>query len=186
MWLQSHSRPPNFAPHRHLQRNAVRCEKDSKPQPGRVQSTLIFEHIQLMAAGPKTTKNKASVASFLAGIDNPQRSADARTVIKMMQSITRKRPVMWGTSIVGFGTYHYKYASGRPGDWFLTGVSPRKQALTVYIMPGFDDYEDLLSGLGKYKTGRSCLYINKLEDVDLQVLERLIAKSVREMERRYG
>ena len=139
-----------------------------------------------MAKAPKTTKNKASVKEFLASIDNPRRSADALTVIKMMQKITRKRPAMWGASIVGFGTYHYEYASGHEGDSFLTGVSPRKQALTVYIMPGFDDYEDLLHRLGKHKTGRSCLYINKLDDVDLGVLERLISKSVRHMENKYG
>ena len=185
MWLQSHSRPPRIL-HRSHSCNKVQAVRKLEIQPVRVQSTLISTHIQLMATKPKTTKNKASVAGFLASIDNPKRSADARTVIKLMQSITHKRPTMWGTSIVGFGTYHYKYASGREGDSFMTGVSPRKQALTVYIMPGFDDYKDLLSRLGKHKTAKSCLYINKLEDVDLSVLEQLIAKSVREMEKRYG
>jgi len=139
-----------------------------------------------MATAAKTTKNKGSVNEFLASIDNPRRSADARSVIKMMQKITHKRPTMWGTSIVGFGSYHYKYASGREGDLFLTGVSPRKQALTVYVMPGFNDYDDLLSRLGKHKTGKSCLYINKLEDVDVGVLELLITESVRHMEKKYS
>ena len=85
---------------------------------------------------------------------------------------------MWGDSIVGFGAYHYKYASGREGDWFLTGFSPRKQNLTLYIMSGFEEYNDLLNKLGKYKTGKACLYINKLEDVDLSVLQELVTKSV--------
>lgn len=139
-----------------------------------------------MATAGKTTNNKGSVNEFLASIDNPRRSADTRSVIKMMQKITHKRPTMWGTSIVGFGSYHYKYASGREGDLFLTGVSPRKQALTVYVMPGFNDYDDLLSRLGKHKTGKSCLYINKLEDVDVGVLELLITESVRHMEKKYN
>ena len=88
---------------------------------------------------------------------------------------------MWGTSIIGFGSYRYKYASGREGEWMLTGFSPRKQNLTLYIMPGFENYETLLANLGKYKTGKSCLYINKLEDVDLSVLEELVRQSVDHM-----
>jgi hypothetical protein len=85
---------------------------------------------------------------------------------------------MWGPSIIGFGSYHYKYASGREGDWFLTGFSPRKQNLSIYIMSGFNRYEEILSRLGKFKTGKSCLYINKLEDIDVKVLEKLIISSV--------
>lgn len=88
---------------------------------------------------------------------------------------------MWGSSIVGFGDYHYKYESGREGDWFVTGFSPRKQNLTLYIMAGFDNYDQLLSRLGKYKTGKSCLYINKLDDVDLDVLKELVAQSAAHM-----
>ena len=88
---------------------------------------------------------------------------------------------MWGPSIIGFGSYRYKYASGREGEWMLTGFSPRKQNLTLYIMPGFDNYDSLLAKLGKYKTGKSCLYINKLEDVDLSVLEKLVKQSVDHM-----
>ena len=99
----------------------------------------------------------------------------------MMADITGEKPVMWGPSVVGFGSYHYKYASGREGDWMITGFSPRKQALTLYIMPGFDRYDDLMVKLGKYKTGKSCLYINKLEDVDKNILHELIAHSVKYM-----
>ena len=134
----------------------------------------------------KTTKNAGSVKAFLATVENPQRRRDAETVVRMMRKITRKRATMWGTSIVGFGSYHYRNVSGREGDWFLVGVSPRKQALTVYIMPGFSDYAGLLQRLGKHKTGRSCLYINKLEDVDLDVLEQLIERSVDYMAEKYG
>jgi hypothetical protein len=92
---------------------------------------------------------------------------------------------MWGTSIVGFGSYHYRYASGQEGDWPIAGFSPRKQNLSVYIMPGFEKYGDLLSRLGKHKTGKSCLYINKLADVDMDVLEALVSEAVKAMKRRY-
>ena len=98
-----------------------------------------------------------------------------------MKEITKKKAVMWGPSIVGFGSYHYKYESGREGDMPLTGFSPRKQSLTVYIMPGFDEYEDMLGRLGKHKVGKSCLYINKLADVDKSVLRELIEKSVEKL-----
>jgi hypothetical protein len=98
-----------------------------------------------------------------------------------MRDITGDEPAMWGTSIIGFGSYRYKYASGREGEWFLTGFSPRKQNLTLYIMSGFDNYDSLLSELGKYKTGKSCLYINKLDDVDMQTLRDLIEQSVAHM-----
>ena len=136
-------------------------------------------------ADMKTTRNDASVDAFLAGVDNEKRRDDCRTVIAIMQRVTDEDPVMWGPSIVGFGSYHYKYDSGREGDFFLTGVAPRKQALTVYIMPGFNSYDGLMTKLGKHKTGRSCLYIKKLEDVDLTVLEELITKSVTWMRDKY-
>jgi hypothetical protein len=96
----------------------------------------------------------------------------------MMQKITGREPVLWGTSIIGFGTYTYRYASGKTGDWPLTGVSPRKQALTIYVMSGFTEYDSLLEQLGPHKTGRSCLYIRNLDKVDQKVLARLIRKSV--------
>ena len=129
----------------------------------------------------KTKQNEQDVYEFLDGVSNETRKNDGYAVLELMRTTTGLEPRMWGDSIVGFGSYHYKYASGREGDWFLTGFSPRKQSLTVYIMPGFDEYEALLERLGKHKIGKSCLYINKLEDVDLSVLKMLIEKSVNKM-----
>ena len=133
----------------------------------------------------KTRPNKASVAGFLAAIDDPQKRADARKVAAMMRRATGKRAKMWGSSIVGYGSYHYKYASGREGDFMLTGYSPRKSALTVYIMPGFSPFKSLMSKLGRYKTGKSCLYIKRLSDVDESALEKLIDESVKHMRKKY-
>jgi len=133
----------------------------------------------------KTQPTSADVQAFLDGVANDQRRQDAYTVLKLMKRITRTEPKMWGGSIVGFGSYHYIYESGREGDWFLTGFSPRKQALSLYIMAGFDRYEELMEQLGKYKTGKSCLYIRKLEDVDMSVLRELITESVRYMKKNY-
>jgi hypothetical protein len=104
-------------------------------------------------------------------------------VLQLMAEVTGAEPKMWGDSIIGFGNYHYKYASGREGDWFLAGFAPRKQNLTLYIMAGFDGYEALMASLGKYKTGKSCLYIKKLEDVDTAVLKQLIKQSVEHMQK---
>jgi len=126
----------------------------------------------------KTQKTRASVAKFLASIEDEKRRKDSRAVLKMMKEITGDKPEMWGPAIIGFGSYHYTYASGREGDWFLTGFSPRKQALTLYIMSGFSKYDALLKKLGKFKTGKACLYIKKLEDVHLPTLEELIRRSV--------
>jgi len=133
----------------------------------------------------KTQPTRASVTEFLAGIDDRQQRADAKKVAAMMRRATGKRAKMWGASIVGYGSYHYKYASGRDGDFLITGFSPRKQALTVYIMPGFSSFKKLMEKLGKYKTGKSCLYIKRLSDVDEKVLEKLIVESVRNMRKRY-
>ena len=126
----------------------------------------------------KTQKNDSSVSEFLDKVNNAKRRADSYVVLELMKKITNSEPSMWGPSIIGFGHYHYKYASGRENDWFLTGFSPRKQSLTLYIMSGFKKYDEILSRLGKYKTGKSCLYINKLEDIDKKVLDELIASSV--------
>ena len=126
----------------------------------------------------KTKKNIASVLDFLNNVENEKRKLDSFVVLELMKKITKAEPSMWGTAIIGFGSYHYKYASGREGDWFPVGFSPRKQSLTLYIMSGFGKYEEILSRLGKYKTGKSCLYINKLEDIDIVVLEELIASSI--------
>ena len=112
--------------------------------------------------------------NFLNGVENEKRKADALFVLEMMKRLTKEDPKMWGASLVGFGTYHYKYESGREGDFFITGFSPRKQSLTLYIMNGFQKHNELMAQLGKYKTGKSCLYLNKLEDVNLNILEKLI------------
>ena len=126
----------------------------------------------------KTQKNEASVEGFLNSVENEKRREDSFVVLDLMKEVTGEKPVMWGTSIVGFGSYHYKYASGREGDWFVVGFSPRKQSMTLYIVDGFGNYDLLLRDLGKYKTGKSCLYINKLEDVDQKVLRELVKQSV--------
>ena len=126
----------------------------------------------------KTQKNDSSVKDFLNTVENEKRKQDSFVILDLMKKITQSQPSMWGPSIIGFGSYHYKYASGREGDWFLTGFSPRKQSLSIYIMSGFKKYEEILGRLGKYKTGKSCLYINKLEDIDMDVLEHLITESV--------
>ena len=133
----------------------------------------------------KTQPTKASVTAFINAIDDPEKRADARKLAAMMRKATGKRAKMWGPSMVGYGTYHYKYASGREGDFMVTGFSPRKQALTVYIMAGFSKYDALMKKLGKYKTGKSCLYIKRLSDVDEAVLQRLIGESVKYMRKNY-
>jgi hypothetical protein len=133
-----------------------------------------------------TRKTESSVEGFLEGIENETRRSDCRAVVELMREVVGEPPKMWGSSIIGFGDYHYRYESGREGDWFLAGVSPRKQNLTLYIMPGFSEYEALLTKLGKHKTGKSCLYLKRLSDVDPRVLEELIGSSVRHMKTKYG
>jgi hypothetical protein len=127
----------------------------------------------------KTIPTKLSVDKFLRGIKDEKKREDCYQVLNMMEKATKSKAKMWGTGIVGFGDYHYVYESGREGDWFVTGFSPRKQNLTLYMMGGFHQFEDLMQKLGKYSTGKGCLYINKLEDVDIKVLKELIAKSVK-------
>lgn len=134
----------------------------------------------------KTTQNDNNVQAFLEGVAHEKRREDSLVVLDMMKNITDQEPKMWGSSIVGFDHYHYKYDSGREGDFFKVGFSPRKQSLTIYVMPGFTRYEELMEQLGKYKTGKSCLYINKLEDVDLDVLRQLIKESYEYMTEKYG
>ena len=133
----------------------------------------------------KTKPTRLSVTAFIKGIENEQMRRDARKVAAMMREATGSRAKMWGANIVGFGEYHYKYESGREGDFMVTGFSPRKQALTLYVIPGFNHFESLMSKLGKYKTGKSCLYIRRLSDVDEQVLKRLIVSSVTYMREHY-
>ena len=126
----------------------------------------------------KTKPNEQSVEAFLNSVEDEKKRQDCFTILEIMKQITKAEPQMWGTSMVGFGTYHYKYESGREGDWFVAGFSPRKQNLTLYIMAGFSRYDELLSKLGKFKIGKSCLYIKKIEDVDLPTLKELIKQSV--------
>ena len=126
----------------------------------------------------KTQKNDASVEDFLNGVSNERKREDSFAILELMRDVTGEEPAMWGTSIVGFGSYRYKYASGREGEWFLTGFAPRKRNLTLYIIAGLENYDSLLAELGKYRTGKSCLYINKLEDVDIPTLRELIRQSV--------
>jgi hypothetical protein len=128
----------------------------------------------------KTKKTKASVSQFLAGLDDAQKRKDCKTLVGLMQAATGAKAKMWGTSIVGFGDYRYRSpATGREGDWFQMGFSPRKAALTLYLMGGLREHGDLLKKLGKHKTGMGCLYIRKLEDVDAGVLKKLIQSSAR-------
>ncbi|MBV6400800.1 MAG: hypothetical protein CNIPEHKO_01094 [Anaerolineales bacterium] len=129
----------------------------------------------------KTKVNKASVTAFLNKVDDEQKRTDSFEILKLMKQVTKEEPKMWGSSIVGFGSYHYKSKSGREGDWMLTGFSPRKQNLTLYLMGGFDTHKDLLKKLGKFATSVGCLYIKKLDDVDKKVLKELVAASVKRM-----
>jgi hypothetical protein len=129
----------------------------------------------------KTKETRASVAAFLNKISDEQRRKDCQTVLELMERATGEKPKMWGSSIVGFGRYKYRYASGHEGEWPIIGFSPRKSDLTLYIMPGFEEYESLLARLGKYKTGKSCLYLKRLDDVEIPVLKKLISKSVAKM-----
>lgn len=130
----------------------------------------------------KTTVNDASVEAFINAVPDEVRRRDGFTLLELFTRITKEKPKMWGTSIIGFGQYHYKSErSSQEGDWPLTGFSPRKQNSTLYVMPGFNEYAELLEKLGKHKTSKGCLYINKLADVDLAILERIITKSYLDM-----
>lgn len=137
-------------------------------------------------AEAKTKPTKASVTQFLNKIPDAGRREDCFAVAKMMEEITGSKPVMWGPSIVGFGTYSYKYASGHEGDWPLAAFSPRKQDLTLYLIPGYEKREELLSQLGKHRTGKSCLYIKRLSDIHLPTLKKLIKISVKDVKDNYS
>lgn len=125
----------------------------------------------------KTKPNNASVEKLLASIKDEGRQKDCRTIVRLMRKATKAEPKMWGKSIVGFGSYHYVYASGREGDWMMLGFSPRKRDLTLYILPGLAPFVPQLKKLGPHKTGGSCLYLKRLEDVDLKVLESVLAQA---------
>jgi len=137
-------------------------------------------------AEPKTKATKDSVTDFVKKIPDPQKRADTQAVIALMKDATKFDPVMWGTSIIGFGTYTYTYASGGTGDWPIIGLSPRKQNLTLYIMPGFDDGAALLKKLGPHSTGKSCLYIKRLSDIDLPTLKKIIVGSIVKMKKTHA
>jgi uncharacterized protein DUF1801 len=130
----------------------------------------------------KTKPTAESVKEFINKIPDEERRADCFAVAKIMEEITDEKPKMWGPSIVGFGTYHYKYASGREGDWPVTGFSPRKKDLTLYLMMGFEKHGELMKKLGKHSTGKSCLYIKRLSDIHVPTLKKLIKASVKQME----
>ena len=129
----------------------------------------------------KTKKTSASVSAFLDSVADDSVRKDCRTLIQLMKKATKSPPKMWGPSSVGFGDYHYKYETGREADWFRAGFSPRKNALTLYVMSGLPKHAELMSKLGKHKTGKGCLYIKHLADVDMKVLEQLIERSLKSL-----
>ena len=133
----------------------------------------------------KTVPTLLSPEDFLAKVDHPRRREDGYVLLELFNRVTQLKPVMWGTAIIGYGRYHYKYDSGREGDSLMTGFSPRKSALSIYIMPGYRDLSSMLNRLGKHKTGKSCLYINKLADVELPVLEEIILNGLQYMKKNY-
>ncbi len=134
----------------------------------------------------KTKKNNASVKEFLDSIEDEAKRKDCKEIAKMMRKATGKNAKMWGDAIIGFDEYTYKYASGREGDWMRIGFSPRKQNITLYIMDGFRKYDELMEKLGKHKTGKSCLYVKKLDDVDKEILNELIEGSVKHFNDKFG
>jgi hypothetical protein len=126
----------------------------------------------------KTKPTDERVEGFLDKVDHPRKKADSFELLKIMKEVTQEEPIMWGTSIIGFGSYHYRYASGREGDWFIAGFSPRKRSLTVYLSLRLEEISDLLGKLGKHRVGVGCLYINKLSDIDINVLKKIIKKTI--------
>lgn len=133
----------------------------------------------------KTQPSGADVQAYVDAVEHPVRRADAQTLLEMMREISGEEPALWGPSLIGFGRYHYRYDSGREGDFFRIGFSPRKSSQVLYIMPGFADEADLLSRLGKHKTGKGCLYVNKLADVDQGVLRQVCERAWATMAERY-
>jgi hypothetical protein len=129
----------------------------------------------------KTQPNDQNVEAFLDSIPDEKKRRDCYTILEIMRQATQAEPKMWGSNIVGFGSYRYIYASGQTGDWFLVGFSPRKQNVTLYLMAGFEQYDELLAALGKHKTGKACLYIKRLGDIDLPTLKELVRQSAAHM-----
>ncbi|WP_209506394.1 MULTISPECIES: DUF1801 domain-containing protein [unclassified Ruegeria] len=131
----------------------------------------------------KTVPTNQSVEDFLNSVQSERRAEEARALDELFRATTGFDPVMWGPSMIGYGRYHYRYASGREGDFLATGFSPRKSALVIYIMPGYADFGGILARLGKHKLGKSCLYVNKLVDIDMQVLSELIRAGLTDLGR---
>ncbi|MCB2230581.1 DUF1801 domain-containing protein [bacterium] len=131
----------------------------------------------------KTKANKASVEKFISSVDDEGRREDCRTLMKIMKKATKADPVMWGDSIVGFGTYHYVYESGREGDWFMVGFSPRKKNFSIYLMGGLEHQSEHLAKLGKHKTGKGCLYVNRLSDINVDVLTSMVQSAVEKLKK---
>lgn len=135
-------------------------------------------------AEPKTKRTMASVAVFLKSVEPEARRKECETLVELLQKVTKETPRMWGTSLVGFGSYRYTYANGREGDWPVSAFSPRKANLTVYVMDGFEPHAELMAQLGTFTTGKSCLYVKKLSDVNLGVLEKIVGRSVKTLRAR--
>lgn len=134
-------------------------------------------------SGNKTKVTDQDVSAFLAQVCPASKAADAQTLDKLFRQVSGFQPAMWGPSIIGYGRYHYRYESGREGDFLATGFSPRKAALSIYILPGYTDFSAILARLGKHKIGKSCLYVNKLADIDLDVLKELIRAGLNDLDR---
>ena len=133
----------------------------------------------------KTKQNEKSVDEFIKKIEDLEKQKTSWQILEIIKEISGKEPKMWGDSIIGFGKYHYKYATGREGDWMRIAFSPRKQNFSIYIMDGFDNHSELMEKLGKFKTGKSCLYINKLQDIDINILKEIMKESLFNMEKLY-
>jgi len=148
-----------------------------------LENTEVKPTQEMKMAELKTKENTASVDDFLNTVKDEAKRADCVAIVDMMRAITKCEPKMWGSSIIGFDSYHYKYASGHEGDAALTGFSPRAQNITLYILAGFEQYDELMQKLGKYTTGKSCLYIKRLSDVHVPTLKKLIQASVKHMKK---
>ncbi len=134
----------------------------------------------------KTKKTKQSVSAFLNAIEDEQKRSDAKKLAKLFEEVTGWKGKLWGDSIVGYGDWHYTHGSGCEGDWMAIGFSPRKGNLSIYIMPGYTDFADILKDLGPHKLGKSCLYLKRLDDIHLPTLKKLIKAGVKDMKKRYG
>ncbi len=134
----------------------------------------------------KTKPNDASVIDFINQVSPEWKRQDSLRILKLMEEVTCEKPKMWGDSIIGFGNYHYRYESGREGDWFLAGFSPRKLSFTIYMMGGYIEQETFFANLGKSKKSKGCLYFNKLADIDIEVLRTMITNSIQTLRKKYG